>query len=87
MLYADALIQSGDKANVAKAMVMFESLKKDQDASKKAKVAAIEATIKGYIQTVKSTPDDLNRIRLLKGEFDKALEAMGLVAKTTSHST
>jgi hypothetical protein len=78
MLYADALIQSGDKANVAKAMVMFKSLKKDQDESKKAKVAAIEAKIKGYIQTVKSTPDDLNRIRLLKGEFDKALEAMGL---------
>jgi tetratricopeptide (TPR) repeat protein len=77
-LVGDALIQSGDKANGAKALALFEALKKDQDANKQAKVAAIEAKIKGYIQTVKSTPDDMKRIRLLKVEFDTALETLGL---------
>jgi tetratricopeptide (TPR) repeat protein len=78
MLYGDALVQSGDSANGVIALTLFEPLKKEQDESKKAKVAAIAAKIKGYVDTVKSAPDDANRIRILKGEFEKNLEALGL---------
>lgn len=78
MLYGDALVQSGDKSNGAIALTLFEALKKEQDESKKAKIVAIAAKIKGYIQTVKSTPDDANRVRLLRAEFEKNLETLGL---------
>ena len=78
MLRGDALVQSGDAGNGAKALVLFEALKKEQDATKKVKVAAIATKMEGYIKTVKSTPDDINQVRLRKTEFDKSMDTLGL---------